>query len=124
MEKQYVIGVTIYYSTEPKNNNIEETFLAYENGAYYTVNSISMACFYNTNEKAMKVIKEIITEKPCKMFGGEIYPPIQIHRIGNMSNTRKSIKFSFKIIELDFTKYISIYSGSVSFKHPKIKISF
>lgn len=111
-------------------NNVESELgiIAYDSiGVYYTTEHFASGKFWTKKESAVKVLNDIVIEKPATMSDGKVYPPHMIHRIGGMSNKRKRIDFRISIIELDVERIsmqeVGFVVGHVSFNKPEIQIT-
>ena len=121
--KKYFIRAFI---ADMKNVESETGLLGWDWG-YYMTNSLKQVCDWGSREKTLERINKIINEQPSEMCDGTIYPPIEIHRIGNMNNRRDRIEFRLSVVELDIDhinmKELDYYVGTVSFENPKIIIT-
>ena len=111
-------------------NSVESELgiIAYDSiGVYYTTDYFASGKFWTKKESAIKVLNDIVTEKPATMSDGKVYPPNMIHRIGGMNNNRKRIDFRISIIELDVERIsmqeVGFVVGHVSFNNPEIQIT-
>ena len=114
------------FVADMKNVESETGLLGWDWGCW-TTQSIGSARNWGSREKALEEIKKIVEEKPAEMSNGKVYPPNEIHRIGNMSNNRDRIEFRLSVVEIDINqitmKELDYFCGTVSFEKPEIIIT-
>lgn len=118
--KEYFIRAFI---ADIKNVESETGLLGWDWG-YYMTHSIKQAREWGTRENALERINKIINEQPSKMSDGKIYPPLEIHHIGNMNINRDKIEFRLSVVEIDIDQTtmneLDYFCGTVSFENPQI----
>lgn len=106
-------------------NDEEPALLGWEYG-YYRVYVERLARVFTVPDEAENAIIKICNEKPAEMSDGTIYPPTEIHRIGELCNSKKYARIRLSVVELDVAN-ITIKEGyyvvfETSFEHPEVHL--
>ena len=117
MTKHYFIRAVV---------NDEEPALLGSEWGYYRVNVVRLAHMFKGAEEAENTIVKLCNEKPAVMSDGTVYPPNEIHRIGDMSNSKKYARIRLSVVELDITN-MTLKEGyyvvlETSFEHPEVHL--
>lgn len=106
--------------------NDEEPALLGDDWGFYRVDVARLARMFKGAEEAENAIVKICNEKPAKMSDGTIYPPTEIHRIGDMCITKKYARIRLSVVELDVVN-LTLKEGyyivfETSFEHPEVHL--
>ena len=106
--------------------NDEEPALLGNEWGYYRVNVVRLAHMFKGAAEAENTIVKLCNEKPAIMANGTVYPPNEIHRIGDMCNSKTYARIRLSVVELDITN-MTLKEGyyivfETSFEHPEVHL--